>query len=205
MHFPSLCVVLAVLAGSLPCHAFSRKPLVTVRFHTETNPQDGETFAKPIDLRYQRRSAYINRVPDFSEKQIKGIMPFDAGDGTSGCVFILDAQGRIRLEALSNERRGAALVVFIGTKTGIHQVVDFLIDRPVTDGTIVIPRGLTALEIAALRKQFKEIPSDTSAAAPEKPPESPGARGDRGWTPPPPPEQSKRRKTPEPDLPRLAD
>jgi hypothetical protein len=206
MHHRSLCAALAVLAFALPCHGMSRKPIVTVRFHTEANARDGETFATPVDLRYQRRAAYMNRVPDFSEKQIKDILPFDAGDGTWGCMFRLDTQGRIRLESLSSEKRGSALVVFIGTKEGQHQVVDLLIDRPVTDGVITVPRGLTPLEVVALRKEFKEA-SGQRNGEPEKTPSRRQEPFDREWTDrgSGPAKASGRRGAPEPDLPRLAD
>ena len=209
MHLRSFCFALAALALALPCHGMSRKPVVTVRFHVETNARDTDTFSMPVNLLFQRRSTHVSRVPAFSEKQIKAILPFEAGDGTWGCAFQLDVQGRIRLETMSSDSRGAAMVVFIGTKGGLHQVVDMIIDRPVTDGVITIPKGLTALEIAALRKQFKDLGAPSPQAATKKVPT--GQSSDRGRMDlPPRPEPkplppTKSRKGMEPDLPRLAD
>ena len=209
MHLRSLCSAFAALALALPCHGMSRKPVVTVRFHVETNAGDTDTFAMPVNLLFQRRSTHVSRVPAFSEKQIKAILPFEAGDGTWGCAFQLDVQGRIRLETMSTDNRGAAMVVFIGTKGGLHQVVDMIIDRPVTDGVITIPKGLTALEIAALRKQFKDLgaPSPETARKNDpvtRPPDP--ARAERSFRSPPklPPLPQTRGRS-EPDLPRLAD
>ena len=209
MHLRSLCLALAAIALPLPCHAMSKKPLITVRFHVEANARDTDTFSMPVNLLFQRRSTQVSRVPAFSEKQIKAIMPFEVGDGTWGCAFQLDVQGRIRLETMSTESRGSAMVVFIGTKGGLHQVVDMIIDRPVTDGVIVIPKGLTALEVAALRKQFKDL----SAPSPEQvtkklPPTRPGERNRVELPPRPEPKPmppTKSRKGMELELPRLAD
>lgn len=193
----------------------SSKPALTVRFHTEANARDGDSFAIPVNLTYQRRKAFMNRVPAFSELQISAIYPFAAGDGTSGCLFQLNPQGRIRLETLSSESRGTALVVFVGTKTGQHQVIDMIIDQPVSDGVISVPRGLTDLEIIAMRKQFKVLGGETKSKEPEKKDDPTDWRIDRSRAkqnskplpplPPLMPSSSKRRGVPEPDLPRLAD
>ena len=209
MQLRPLLSALAAIALTLPSHGMSQKPLITVRFHVEANARDGDTFAMPVNLLYQRRSAYVSRVPAFSEKQIKAIFPFEAGDGTWGCAFMLGVQGQIRLETLSSDNRGSALVVFIGTKGGLHQVVDMVIDRPVTDGIITVPKGLTALEVAALRKQFKDVggekpeparKNDPAVRAPDR------SRVERTIKPPQKPAPSvKTRKGSELELPRLAD
>ncbi len=154
MKFRILAAILAMGASAL---GSSQKPKVTVRFHPEVNPNDGATFSMPVKLQYQRRAAYVARVPVFSEKQIKAIYPFPADDGTWGCFFQLDDQGRIRLESVSSEQLHTALVLFIGTKTGQHQVIDMLIDKPITSGTITIPRGMTEAEVFVMKQQFPVI------------------------------------------------
>ena len=58
---------------------------------------------------------------------------------------------------VSSARTGSSLVVFVATKTGIHQVIDMIIDRRITDGVITIQKGLTDLEAAALRKEFRDF------------------------------------------------
>ncbi len=157
MRFLQICVAFAALALALPLGAMSQKSDIMVRFHTETNPNDGEAFAIPVNLTNQRRQAYLCRVPDFSEKQVDRIFPFQARDGSWGCVFKLNPQGRIRLETISGEIHGGALVVFVMTKAGRRQVSDMVIDRTVSDGIITVPRGLTEFEVLALRKNFKVV------------------------------------------------
>lgn len=147
--------LLAFAAALLALTGMSRKPRLTVRAHLEANGAEGAPFSLPVKFANPPRDGFMDTVPAFSERNITGMYPTPAGDGTWGCAFTLDTEGRIALETLSREHRGSALVVFVATKKGTHQVVDMVIDRPVSDGIFYIPRGLTAIEIEMLRKQFK--------------------------------------------------
>jgi len=134
--------------------AAAKKPAIAVRFHVETNARDGEVFAMPVKFQNPPRDGYVERVPSLSERDVRAIFPTNAGDGTLGCAFIFNAHGRTGLQTFSTERRGSSLAIFISTKSGTHQVIDLTIDKPITDGIIYVPRGLTQLEIGALQKQF---------------------------------------------------
>lgn len=134
--------------------AMARQPEVSVRFYAEANARDGEAFAKPVTMHFPEREAYIEKVPSISERSIKSMYPFQAMDGSWGAAFQLDNKGRIDLEVVSTERKGSSMVVFVVTKKGVHQVIDMIIDKPVRDGIITIPRGLTELEVAALTKVY---------------------------------------------------
>ena len=139
---------------ALACLAMAKEPEVTVRFYAEANARDGEPFAKPVTLHFPERQAYIEKVPSVSERSIQAMYPFQTKDSSWGASFLLDNKGRLDLEAVSTERRGSSMVIFVVTKKGIHQVIDMLIDKPVRDGIITIPRGLTELEVAALTKVY---------------------------------------------------
>lgn len=200
MQIRTLFAVLALTATS--ALGMSQKVKVTVRFHTETNKQDGDTFAMPVHLQYQNRDTHLDRIPALSEKNIKTIFPFRATDGSWGCSFQLNESGRIRLETLSSESRGTSLVVFIGTKTGQHQVVDMIIDRIVTDGTITIPRGITDIEILVLRQQFKVLGDEKpKPAKKETKNDITDWRINRDRSPTPKPAPPPRKETPLPRLP----
>ena len=134
----------------------AKKP-VTVRFFVEANAQDTEKFAVPIMLRNPPRQAFIEKFPTIHERLIQAIYPFQAVDGSWGCAFKLNDSGRLDLEVLSTAMRGKSIVAFIGTKAGSHQAVDMQIDKPVHDGIISIPYGLTELEVAALTHEFPII------------------------------------------------
>ena len=152
--------VLLALAGL----GMAKKPSVTVRFYAEANARDTEAFSKPITLHNPEREAYIEKVPSISERSIKAMYPFQVLDGSWGACFKLDNKGRIDLEVLSTERKGSSMVIFVVTPKGIHQVVDVVIDRKVRDGVITIPRGLTELEIAALKKEYGAMTAQGFAA-----------------------------------------
>ena len=134
--------------------AAKKQPDVIVRFHAEAKKLDGEQFASPADLKNPPRKAYIEKVPTIAERNIKAIYPFEAPDGTWGCAFQLDGSGRLALQVMSTDRRGSSVVAFMGTKKGNVQVVDMQVDRPVTDGIISIPYGMTRMQIEALEKAF---------------------------------------------------
>jgi hypothetical protein len=151
MNWVTRILLLVLAAGSL---AMARKAPVTVRFFAEANRMDTNSFASPIQLHFPEREAYIEKIPSINEGMIEAIYPFQAADGSWGAAFKLDHKGRIDLELLSTERRGTSLVVFVGTKTGTHRVIDMIIDKPVRDGIITIPRGLTEMEIGSLTKEF---------------------------------------------------
>jgi len=148
------------LLGALLACAFlgmGSKPAITVRFHTEANERDTDKFSQPVTFRHPPRQAFISRIAAIHEKQIKAIYPFQASDGTWGCAFQLDVQGRLALEVISTQQRGSTVVVFVATKAGTHQAAEMLIDKPILDGIVSIPNGLTELEIGALTKAFPVI------------------------------------------------
>lgn len=154
--------------------AMARKDPLAIRFHLEGNPRDGESFVMPAKFMNPPRDGYISRRATLSERDILAIYPFAAKDGTMGCAFQLNTHGRIGLSTISNEHRGSSLVAFILTKGGSHQVIDMVIDRPVSDGIITIQRGMTQLEVAALMKKFPVI-----GAAPKRK-EKPTPKPERG-------------------------
>ncbi len=145
---------------------------ITVRFFAEANARDGNSFATPYKASNPPREIYLQKVPAVHEGQIDGIFPFRASDGSWGCAFRLDHDGRINLEVVSTESRGNALVGFVGTARGSHPAVEMIIDQTVRDGIITIPRGLTDMEVGMLAKEFKTFGG-------EKPPKVSAPK--RGW------------------------
>jgi hypothetical protein len=214
-----LCRFLAIfLLTCVSALGMAKKQKVTVRFHVETYERDGSSVAMPVKLRYAQRDAFLSKMAEFSEININSIFLYRADNGTWGCVFQLYDPGRINLQTISDSARGHAMVVFIGTKAGRHQVIDMIIDRTVSDGVITVPRGITDGEALVLAKQFKIIGKDTkSKKAPPPPPPDGEPSGDWATDPnaarrtppstPPPrsPAPPPRNTTPPPPLPRAAD
>jgi len=131
-----------------------KPPGITVRFYVEANKQDSETFSTPVTLKNPPRAAFIEKIPAVSERSFRAIFPFRAADGTWGCAFKLDDQGRLDLDTVSSSKRGYAMVPLIITKVGHHQFAELVIDRPVKDGIISIPSDVTELEMEELKKTY---------------------------------------------------
>ena len=79
---------------------------ISVRFFSEANARDTSAFATPIKLGNPPRDAFLQKVPAINERQIRAIYPFRTQDGTWGCAFKLDHDGRLALEVVSTEQRG---------------------------------------------------------------------------------------------------
>ncbi len=146
---------------ALPLLAFflftgmNRPPDLAFRVHVEANQQDTSTFSAPAELQYPTpHTAWIEKIPRISEREVKAIFLTPASDGTWGCAFKLDETGRLHLEVLSTEKRGKSLVVFLQTKNFTHQVIDLVIDQKISDGVIYVPHGITSKEVKILQKEF---------------------------------------------------
>jgi len=141
-----------------------KTPETTVRFHTEANPRDGESFAVKVNLQNPPREAFIGKLADISEREITAIWPFDAGDGTFGCGFKLDNHGRMGLSVLSTQRRSQSLVVLVNGR----QVIDMKIDAPVNDGVLTIQRGLTGEELEGFYRKWVVVGETKKRKIPKK-------------------------------------
>src|SRR4051794_848057 len=108
MHIASRLLACSLLL--LGFTGMAQGPGLLVRFFVEANAQDTERFATPLEVHNPPRSIYVERVPTVSERNIKGMFPFRAPDGTWGCAFQLDPSGRLSLYTISNENRGRTIV-----------------------------------------------------------------------------------------------
>lgn len=152
---PLFCALLALLFLGM-----GEKPQVAIRFHVQANAQDTDRFATPLHLDNPTREIFIEKIPSINERMFKAIYPFQAKNGTWGCSFKLDEGGRIALSVLSTEHRGQTVVAMLSTKAHSRIIIAMLIDKPINDGIITIPYGLTELEIGVLSKEFPVLGKD---------------------------------------------
>jgi len=92
-------------------------------------------------------------MPLITQREVRSIYPYPAADGSEGVYLKLDNHGTGLLQQHTMERRGRTLVVLLNGR----QVTNLLVDRPVTDGIVSIPRGLSPEDIALLRTAFPVI------------------------------------------------
>ena len=143
--------------------------MVSVRFHVEAVGSAGGSFTMPAKLKNPPRDVHIESVPFASERNITGIYPVMHPDGSIGCAFQLDHSGKLGLETISTDRRGASMVAFIASKQATHQVIDLPIDKPIRDGIIYIPMGISPGEMEMLRKRFPLMDAAKKKEAPAAP------------------------------------
>jgi hypothetical protein len=149
-----LVALLSAFAFSLPASGMGKKKNRTmVSFHLETSADEAPKFAFPHTLPGTNIKRYFKITPEFTNRNIVWYHPFPAQDGRGqGLLFKLDAAATSRLEALSAQNRGKYLVTsLLGTQTA-----PILIDRPVTDGVIVIWGGVDEAQIAMLSEQVEQ-------------------------------------------------
>jgi hypothetical protein len=144
MKTAALTTVLALSAVAI-CEA---KTHSTFRVHLEASATNGPAFSS--QLRLFGRDVTIEKVPALSENDVTGLRTFRAADGTHGALFELNEHARLALDSLSMERRGGSLFVFINGRP----TTELQIDRRVSDGKIYIASGLTANDVALLRKDW---------------------------------------------------
>jgi len=133
----------------------AKKPQLAVHFHVEAIGNAGGSFTMPVKFANPPRDGFVETIAFASDKNITAIFPVRNADSTLGCAFQLDQSGRFALESVSKDRRGASIVVTMRTKTGSHQVIDMIIDKPILDGIIYIPKGLSPGEVQMLEQNFQ--------------------------------------------------
>jgi hypothetical protein len=146
--FASIIITFLALSAS---HGKGRHCML--RLHAEANPQDTSTFAASVRAKLSGKDVAIEKVARISEQDVVAFYPYPAGSGNYGALFQLDEHGRIALDALSVERRGGFLFVFVNGRA----ITELQIDKRVSDGKIYIPSGLTAADIQLMKKDWRLI------------------------------------------------
>src|SRR5919197_373252 len=123
------------------------------RVHTEANPQDTEIFSNSVRAQFSGKPIAIEKVPRISEWDVEAFFPLSVSKNNYGALFQLDDHGRLALDALSVERRGGVLFVFINGRP----ITELQIDKRVTDGRIYIASGLTTADIELMKKDWRII------------------------------------------------
>jgi hypothetical protein len=124
-----------------------------LRLHVEANPRDTAAFSSAVPAKFSGKAISIERMPRISEQDVVAFYPYTSADNSYGALIQLDDHGRIALDTLSIERRGGFLFVFLNGRP----ITELQIDKRVSDGKIYIASGLTAADIAAMKKDWRLI------------------------------------------------
>ena len=149
---------LVVVGAALLCLGAAKKPpVVDIRIHALGTAAEAPTFAIPATL-LNGTPVFLERMPLLSQREIKAIYPFVAADGSHGTYFKVDNHGSRLLLQHTMSRRGEMLVVLVNGR----QVSNLLVDRPIDDGIVSVPRGLSADDIALLTSVFPVIGQESA-------------------------------------------
>jgi hypothetical protein len=143
-------VIVSILALSA---AHGKSHHCIFRIHAEANPQDTSTFAASVRAKLSGKDVAIEKIARISEQDVVAFYPYSAGKENYGVLVQLDEHGRLALDALSIERRGGFLFVFINGRA----ITELQVDKRVSDGKIYIPSGLTASDIQLMKKDWRLI------------------------------------------------
>lgn len=143
--------IFALLLAVTPGSAKTRHCMF--RLHAEANPRDTATFSASVPAKFSGKDIAIERIPRITEQDVAAFYPYAAADKSYGVLLQLDEHGRVALDSLSIERRGNLVFIFINARP----ITELQIDKRVSDGKIFIPSGLTAVDIAQMKKDWRLI------------------------------------------------
>lgn len=142
-------MVMPLLAGG----SAARSSFVTVHVETESSDNPKMVFVQAV----QGVPRTFRRMPDLSNRDIVAYKRIPAvGGAGSGAVFQLKEAAAKRWQALTT----AGVNRWVVTQVNGRVVDGFVIDQPVSDGLIVVWKGLTEADLAVLQKEFPEIGAD---------------------------------------------
>lgn len=143
-------LMLAVLALAPPLFGGGKNEnKASVTFHLETEATDNPKMIFPQGVGNQTR--YFRRMPEISIKDIVSFSPFPSDTGESfGIVFRLKGNAVNRLAAVTAANQGRWLISQVNGRA----VDGVIIDKQVSDGYIVIWKGVTLADVEILDKKL---------------------------------------------------
>jgi hypothetical protein len=133
--------------------ALAKQRHCTLRVHAEANANDGAAFSTAIRSQFSGRNVVIEKTSSLSERDVVAFRPYPSSDGSYGVLLQLGDHGKMALDALSIERRGSFLFIFVNGRA----LTELQVDRRVTDGKIYLPSGLSSSDVELMRKDWRII------------------------------------------------
>ena len=123
------------------------------RVHAEANRNDTIVFTTSVRAKFSGKEIAIEKIPRLTEHDVESFYPYPKTNGSYGALLQLDEHGRLVLDALSIERRGSLLFIFINGQP----IAEMQIDKRVSDGRIYVANGLSAADIESMKKDWRLI------------------------------------------------
>jgi len=143
---------MAAALAALLCVAGAKKPVIDLRIHAQGSEAEAPTFAIPATL-LNGQPVFLQRMALITQSEVDAIYPFAAADGSQGVYLKLGPHGSRLLQQHTSTKKGEFLVVMLNGR----MVSNLLIDRPIDDGILSIPRGLSPDDIAVMETVFPVV------------------------------------------------
>ena len=149
-------ILASILAVSLWCYGGGQQSkssrLVTMHFEEESN--SNPKMVTPVKLGSEHRQYFFSKMPTFTASDIQWFYPFTAEDGvTYGAAFRFKDYAARELEEQTLVNHGKLL----GIRCSDAPLSVVLVDRPITDGVVVVWSGLQQRHLKEFQKQFPHV------------------------------------------------
>lgn len=152
MNFRRLFTLCILALLMLPAVAGGKKKTSGISFHIETDAGENPKMVAPQFVAGKER--YFRRMPDIATQDIAAFNPFPSQDGDGfGVIFQLKGRGKNRLAALTVANTGRWLLARVNGRA----IDAVLINRQITDGEIVIWKGISLAEVQEFDKSFPRL------------------------------------------------
>ena len=147
-----------LLLCALPSPGAGKENESGVSFHLETNEGGNQKMVfKQVAAGKER---FFHRTPEIATRDVVAFSPFPSEDeGTYGVVVKLDPRAGNRLKAVTAANVGRWLIAVVNGRA-VDVVV---IDQQITDGMLVIWKGVTLQEVKAFDKLKPRFGEDKKA------------------------------------------
>ena len=149
----ALRAIFLLILIALPLHAGGKKEgAAGIAFHLETNPGDNPNMVFTQFVAGQER--VFRRVPEIGPTDLESFNPFPSQDGEGyGVLLRLKRGATNRLSGVTAANMGRWMIARVNGR-----IVDgVLIDQQITDGEMVIWKGLALAEVKQLDKTLPRI------------------------------------------------
>lgn len=138
-------IILGILAATLILPSASgmgkRPEKNRLTFHLEGDISDGPKMVLPLQMGNKKR--YFKKSPITFSKELVSLKHFPDEQGEYGAVFSFNLAAKTRIAAITTQNQDKWIVAMLNGRP----VDGVFIDSPVTDGKLVIWRGINQSEI----------------------------------------------------------
>ncbi len=138
-----------------------RDATALISIHLETSQEEYPKFAEAVKMGEPARQYFFQRSPLLTDRDVVWFYPFIAEDNTYGTAFQLNRRGAEMLKRISLDPAfsGKLLGVYVMPLSNkVPAVESYLqIDRPVSDGIVVIWKGLSDKHLRVFAKRYPNV------------------------------------------------